>query len=179
MPEYCEVALPVPLDQSFTYSVPPGIELRPGVRVLVPFGVRKLIGVVLRSKVSPKGLDPAAIKLILRAMDEDPVASEEFLRLSRWIADYYLVPQGEVLAAMLPLQSSVRQKSRVVLTDAGNQALAAAGDSAASGKPVSDEIQLLRRIAKRGGLRRESLRNVAPLVSKLKRKGWVRIEVSV
>ena len=179
MPEYCEVALPVPLDQSFTYSIPPGMELPPGVRVLVSFGARKLIGVVLRSRTSPKGLDPVAIKPVLRAMEEEPAAPEECLRLSRWIADYYLVPQGEVLAAMLPLQTSAREKIRVVLTEAGSHALAAGEEAANAGKPVSDEMQLLRRIAKRGGLRRETLRGAAPLLSRLKRKGWLRTEISV
>jgi len=179
MPEYCEVALPVPLDQPFIYSVPPGLELQPGLRVLVPFGARKLIGVVLRSKVSPRRLDPAAIRPVLRALDDVPAASEEILKLSRWIADYYIVPQGEVLATMLPLQSSVRQKVRVVLTDAGIKTLSGCAETAEPGKPESPEVKLLQRIAKRGGLRRESLRGSADLVSKLKRKGWIGFEVSV
>jgi len=179
MPEYCEVALPVPLDHPFTYSVPQGMEVQPGVRVLVPFGPRKLIGVVLQSKVTLKGLAPGAIKPIQRALDDDPVASEEFLRLSRWIAEYYLVPQGEVLAAMLPLQSAVRQKARVVLTDAGMQVQSASAETTEPGKPESAEVKLLRRIAKRGGLRSESLRDAAALLSKLKRRGWVRTELSI
>src|SRR4029077_15350118 len=97
MPEYCEVALPVPLDRAFSYSVPEGVQVQPGMRVLAPFGTRKLVGVVLRSTGFPKGLEASEIKVIQRTLEDVPAVSEEFLHLSRWIADYYLVPQGEVL----------------------------------------------------------------------------------
>ena len=47
---YCDVSLPVPLDQPFTYSLPETLRHRvqPGCRLLVPFGTRKLTGVILR-----------------------------------------------------------------------------------------------------------------------------------
>ena len=47
---YCDVSLPVPLDQPFTYRLPETLRHRvqTGCRVLVPFGTRKLTGVVLR-----------------------------------------------------------------------------------------------------------------------------------
>ena len=61
MPEgsylYCDVSLPVPLDQPFTYALPETLRhrVKAGCRVLVPFGSRKLTGVALRfSAVSPK-----------------------------------------------------------------------------------------------------------------------------
>src|SRR5688572_15759672 len=164
MAEYCEVALPVPLDQSFVYSVPAGIELQPGVRVLAPFGVRKVVGVVLRCASKPAGIDTVKIKPVQRVLDEEPVVSEELLRLSRWTAEYYLVPQGEVLATMLPLQATLHSKVRVVLTDAGRDHLAAALASSLIDKATSAETHLLQRVAKRGGLRRETLRGDAPLL---------------
>jgi primosomal protein N' (replication factor Y) (superfamily II helicase) len=176
-PQYCEVALPVPLDRAFTYSIPAGLSIVPGMRVLAPFGTRTLVGVVLRSAGLPQGLPPDEIKSIRFALEDTPAVSEEFLRLSQWIAHYYLVPQGEVLAAMLPLPASRHQKSRIVLTDLGLEALASAEESSATRS--SEEVSLLRRIAKRGGIRRETLRQQAALVAKLKRKGWLRVESSV
>ncbi|HWP83669.1 MAG TPA: primosomal protein N' [Terriglobia bacterium] len=179
MPAYCEVALPVPVDHPFTYSIPAGVEVCAGSRVVVPFGARKLVGVVLRLNASAQGLDPAAIKPIQRTLDEAPALSAESLRLSRWIADYYLAPQGEVLATMLPLNAAVSQRTRVVLTDAGQQALEADGPSAAAEQPSAQEREVLRRIARRGGLRRQTLRNAAPVVSRLRRKGWVAVEMAM
>ena len=107
MPDYCEVALPVPLDKLFTYSVPDSLAVRPGVRVIVPFGTRQLAGVVVRCGPPPAGLDAKAIKPIKTVLDEQPALSSELLRLGKWLADYYLVPEGEVLATMLPPKPSV------------------------------------------------------------------------
>jgi primosomal protein N' (replication factor Y) len=176
---YCEVALPVPLDQSFTYSVPDGASLQPGVRVLAPFGARRLAGVVLRLVPRPEQMDPAKIKPIQRVMDSQPVISDALLRLSRWIADYYLVPQGEVLAAMLPLQSTLLHKTRAVLTDAGRAQLDAALAASVLGNAASEEAHLLQRIARRGGLRLQTLRAEAPMLNRLRRRGWVRLDQSV
>src|ERR1041385_5889686 len=147
MPEYCELALPVPLDRTFTYAVPPGVRLQPGMRVVAPFGSRKLVGVVLGPMRAPTKLRPEEIKPIQVVLDDSPIFMEEFLRLSRWIAHYYLVPQGEVLSAMLPLQSSHRQSARVVLTERGAAELAAA-EPVLTG--LSEEAALLKRIGKRG-----------------------------
>src|SRR5579864_4463292 len=92
VPLYCEVALPVPLNQSFTYAVPDSLDLLPGMRVIVPFGSRKLLGVVLRCGVTPAGVEESAIKPVQQALEEEPALSAELLRLGRWLSDYYLVP---------------------------------------------------------------------------------------
>ena len=168
MPEFCEVALPVPLDQLFTYSIPDSLSLQPGVRVIVPFGSRQLMGVVVRCGEVSTAIEPAAIKPVKDVLDEKPVLPDELLRLGQWIADYYVVPQGETLAALLPPRSPVRRSTRVVLTAAGQQALQ--GDSRA------EEREFMQRLARRGGIRRESLRDVGPLVEKLRRRGWIKTE---
>ena len=51
LPRFCDVNLPVPLDQPFTYSVPLSLEhqVKAGARILVPFGPRKLTGLILRA----------------------------------------------------------------------------------------------------------------------------------
>ena len=46
MPAYCEVALPVPLDRTFTYAVRESEPAARGARVIAPFRNEKLIGVV-------------------------------------------------------------------------------------------------------------------------------------
>src|SRR5258708_31384968 len=99
---YCDVSLPVPLDQSFTYALPETLRhrVRAGCRVLAPFGSRKLTGVVLRTHSERP---PGSTREILRLLDEEPALDEELLKLGRWIFDYYCAPLGETLRAMTPL----------------------------------------------------------------------------
>ena len=117
---YCDVSLPVPLDQAFTYRLPETMQPRvqPGCRLLVPFGPRKLTGMVLALRPdAPKG--PGAVKEALRLVDEEPVLDAELLSLGRWIAQYYCAPLGEVLRSMTPLSGEVRKTKLYSLTDAG------------------------------------------------------------
>ena len=93
---YCDVSLPVPLDQPFTYALPETLRHRvqPGSRLVVPFGPRKLTGVILRCHDEPPAM---ATREALRLIDAEPVLDAELLALGRWIAGYYCAPLGEVL----------------------------------------------------------------------------------
>ena len=121
MPLFCDVSLPVPLDRSFTYSLPLTLQHRvqAGVRVLVPFGTRRLTGVVL--KVHDTAPDHTT-KDALRLFDSEPVLDAELLALGAWIAGYYCAPPGEVLRGMLPLASEIRSGKVYSLTDSGRDA---------------------------------------------------------
>ena len=87
MPEgsylYCDVSLPVPLDQPFTYSLPETLRHRvqPGCRLVVPFGPRKLTGVILRCHDEPPAM---ATREALRLIDSEPVLDARTAR--RWAA---------------------------------------------------------------------------------------------
>ena len=109
---YCDVSLPVPLDQPFTYLLPETLRHRvqTGCRVLVPFGKRTVAGVVLRVHNDPPPTEP---REALRLLDEEPVLDEGLLKLGRWIADYYCAPLGETLRAMTPLAADIRHGKRV------------------------------------------------------------------
>jgi len=123
MAEYCEVALPVPLDRLFTYAVRAGQEPPKGARVIVPFRNEKLIGVVMATGVkAPAEFEARELETVL---DEEPLLSDHLMELAAWIAQYYLAPVGEVLRAMLPLVAEVRRTVYYRLTDAGRDALAA------------------------------------------------------
>ena len=125
MPEgsylYCDVSLPVPLDQPFTYSLPDTLRhrVRPGSRLMVPFGPRKLTGVILRCHDEKPEY---ATRDALRLIDSEPVLSPELLALGRWISGYYCSPLGDVLRGMLPLGSEIRKGKVWTLTDAGRDA---------------------------------------------------------
>ena len=86
-PLYCDVSLPVPLEQAFTYRLPETLRHRVsvGCRVLVPFGSRQLTGVVLAAHNQPPA---GAIREALRLLDEEPALDEALLKLGRWIANY-------------------------------------------------------------------------------------------
>ncbi|MFZ0270816.1 MAG: primosomal protein N' [Acidobacteriaceae bacterium] len=128
MSQFCDVALPVPLDRVFTYaagSSDPAV----GARVLVPFRNEKLAGVVVRLHDEPP---PVEAKPMLSVLDEEPVLSTELMDLGRWIASYYLAPIGEVLRSMLPLTGEVRRQVLYRITDVGRQALLSAAEQGSS-----------------------------------------------
>ncbi len=115
---YCDVALPIPVDRFFTYSLPSTLEhrVRTGCRLLVPFGSRTLTGVVVRRHNSKPDQE---LRQALKLFDPEPVLDEELLRLGCWIAEYYCAPIGEVLKGMLPLAGEIRRTTVYALTDAG------------------------------------------------------------
>jgi primosomal protein N' (replication factor Y) len=118
---YCDVALPVPVDRVFTYELPLtlGTEIQAGCRVRVPFGSRKLVGVVLSTHDNPPDHD---LRAVLSILDAEPVLDGELLRLGQWIADYYCAPIGEVFKGMLPLTGELRRTAQYSVTELGRQA---------------------------------------------------------
>ncbi len=140
MPEFCDVALPVPLDIVFTYGIPDGMEPVVGGRVLVPFRQQRMSGVVtdLHDR-KPK----VATKNLIRVLDPAPVLDEQLLRLGQWIADYYLAPVGEVFRTMLPLGAEFKRAIGYRITEEGQLALHLAGmsgSSARSQKTPEDQL---------------------------------------
>jgi primosomal protein N' (replication factor Y) len=122
MSAYCEVALPVPLDHTFTYAVREGQRPSRGARVIAPFRNEKLIGVVtgLNAKAPPD----VEMRYLEAVLDEEPLLSEQLLALAEWMAGYYLAPLGEVLRGMLPLMAEVRRTLYYRITDLGRDVLA-------------------------------------------------------
>ena len=93
----------MPLDGTFTYSVPQQMEgqVQVGIRTLVPFGRNKTyVGII--SKIHHQAPVGYQVKDILQVLDVSPILLDTQLRLWQWIADYYLAPIGEVYKAALP-----------------------------------------------------------------------------
>src|SRR5689334_10250417 len=179
MPEgaylYCDVSLPVPLDQPFTYSLPDTLRhrVRVGSRLIVPFGTRKLTGVILRCHDDPPGV---AARDALRLIDNEPVLSAELMALGRWISGYYCSPLGDVLRGMLPLSSEIRRGKIWTLTDSGRDA---ARQLLLDSSPDDPVLQILRMLEKRP-LSAAYLAKAMPLADKairaLERKGFIAAE---
>ena len=99
---YVEVILPLPLDGTFTYSVPDTLapQVRMGVRVVVPLGRSKTYtAMAVRTHNDKPEFDT---RDIIQVVDDSPVLPERHLRLWQWISTYYMCALGDVFKAALP-----------------------------------------------------------------------------
>ena len=101
---FARIILPLPIPRPFTYRIPDGMDAKVGCRALVPFGSRRLSGVIVALSESSEQLDE--VKDVLEMLDEEPSFTDELLELTRWIADYYVCTWGEVVRAVLPAGSA-------------------------------------------------------------------------
>jgi len=142
---FIDVSLPVPLDRPFTYSLPDTLQHRaqPGCRVVVPFGPRKLTGVILRAHNNNPEIDTRAA---LKLLDEEPAFPPALLELAQWVAAYYCAPLGEVLRIMAPLSHEVRHSRTWTLTNPGRDIVRRLLTGDASDDPA---VNLLRALEQR------------------------------
>src|SRR6202050_5142022 len=131
MSEFCDVALPVPLDMVFTYRAPAEAVPVVGGRVLVPFRQQRMTGIVVELHDRAPSVKT---KTVLGVLDASPVLDDQLLRLGRWIADYYLAPLGEVFRTMLPLNAEFKRSIAYRITKEGHLALHLAGVSGSSAR---------------------------------------------
>lgn len=102
---YLDVALPVPLLQTFTYKHSDIGNVPVGARVIVPFGKRHLTGycVAVHEELDKEtGLEDSEIKELVEVVDDEPLLTKEILELTKWAAGYYSSSWGEMLKGSLP-----------------------------------------------------------------------------
>jgi primosomal protein N' (replication factor Y) len=124
-PPIVQVAVPAPLPEALSYRVPEPLSgrLRAGMRVRVPLGRRREIGVVVGfSEIVPTDVE---LKDVLEALDEPeaPSLPPDLLATVLYGARHYLAPPGEMVRAALPAALSARRARRVRLTETGRMAL--------------------------------------------------------
>lgn len=158
------IALDTPLRRTFDY-LPPHLpcraELAPGLRVRVPFGRRRLVGILIET-AAHSSIETSKLKAALEILDEQPVFDAITFALLRWAADYYHHPLGEVLAAALPASLRSGQPAQAPvemwrLTDAGRAELARG-----HGRHAPRQRALLARFAERAGSTRADLGGAKP-----------------
>lgn len=115
--KYVDVILPLPLDGTFTYSVPDGMEGKvvPGVRLLVPLGKsKKYIAMATRLHDDKPAFSCKPIEAVL---DNTPSLFPQQMRLWQWIGYYYMAPLGDVYNAAMPggLKSTEKFKPKMEL----------------------------------------------------------------
>ena len=97
MTQITEVAIPVPLHNTFDYMCKEQVEI--GARVKVPFGHKKVTGIVLSLK------DKSAfekLREVDEVLDSEALLSKEILEFLLWSANYYHHPIGEVINSAIP-----------------------------------------------------------------------------
>jgi primosomal protein N' (replication factor Y) len=170
------IALDTPLRRIFDY-LPPArmLETPPlGVRVLVPFGRQRLVGILVGT-ASESTLPATKLKEALEILDSQPVYDPVTFELLRWAADYYHHPIGEVFAAALPValragQPAAESTAHWSLTEAGSAELASP-----SSKRAPQQRALLAWLAQRAGATSDEVgESFKPaLLKSLAGRGWV------
>jgi len=107
------VALAVPVDRLYSYTVPPELapRVRPGVRVEVPVGAkaRRTVGFCIDVN---EGEWSSRLRPIEAVLDDEPLLSAELLQLGQWIGRYYCCSTGLALEAMVP--APVKERAGIV-----------------------------------------------------------------
>ena len=123
-PQYAEVAVPVHVSSTFIYRLPVSKRhvAQTGSRIVVPFGRKFLTGYIvalLETLRDGSSLQESDIKEAKDILDVTPLVTPELLQLTRWVADYYLAPWGEVIKAALPPGISPAIDQFLSLTEKG------------------------------------------------------------
>ncbi len=168
------VALDVPLPTLFDYATAEAIAV--GQRVLVPFGRKQAVGVVMECAA---GSDLAAerIKPVTRVLDDTPPLPAELLVLLQFCSDYYHYPLGMTVLSALP--SRLRSGRRVAFKEAAQYALSASGRALTPDDLPKRKVVQRRIVAalQAGALNPAQLRALSPgapaALKALRAAGWV------
>ncbi|HEX3583332.1 MAG TPA: primosomal protein N' [Thermoanaerobaculia bacterium] len=132
---FAEIALPVAVHGTFTYSIPEELRdaVRLGSRVEVPLGAKLTTGFVVGLPDTSSVEKVKPIRSVLD--DEEPALTREIIELCRWGAEYYIAPLGEMLRVALPANMSARGKRELRLSDPD-------GPSTESDRPLLEALKL-------------------------------------
>ncbi len=98
---YAEVILPVSLPTILAYRIPEGMIVKPGMRVEVPLGKRKIYkGMVFRTCRTMPGIE--GIRDIRSVLDDYPLVGEIQMKFWKWLGEYYMCTPGEVYRTAMP-----------------------------------------------------------------------------
>ena len=178
MPKYADVIVPLPLQEAFTYAVPPECQpkIRVGQRVIVPFGSRKFYtAIVLRLH---DDTPPYPTKPVSEILDTEPIVLQKQLQLWKWVSDYYLCSMGDVFKAALPSGLKLESESTIL----PNQDWQADAPLKPSEEKVWQALQPKTKRSKATGQtlanlqKATGLKNILPVVKSLLEKGAVQMK---
>ncbi len=148
LPNYVDVMVPVHVNQKFTYKLPPSLKslARVGSRVLVPLGRTFTTGYIVAVREALRAgtsLSETEIKPVEELLDLTPPLTPEVLEITRWVADYYAAPWGEVMRAALPGGINTSVEQTISITDLGRNSLKSALPASAAGSSKDRALALL------------------------------------
>jgi primosomal protein N' (replication factor Y) len=181
---FAEVAIPLNVHQTFTYRLPESFaaSAKPGCRVLVPFGKQLLTGYVVEIyewlEEAGQESDGYEVKDVEELFDSEPLVTAELLDLTKWIADYYYAPWGEVIKTCLPAGINAEAETIISITNEGRAALAA---SLAKRPQSTTKMQALSMVAEEGMTTAAAMAKefnkarASALIRELERSGYVAV----
>ncbi len=181
---FAEIAIPLNVHQTFTYRLPDSFaaNAKPGCRVLAPFGKQLITGYVVevyqRLEDAGQDSDGYEIKDVEELFDNEPLVTAEMLDLTKWIADYYYAPWGEVIKSCLPAGINSEAETIVSITSEGRAALAALS---AKRSQSSTKMQALAFVSEEGMVSGTALAKqfnkarAAAVTRELERSGYVTV----
>jgi primosomal protein N' (replication factor Y) len=180
---FCHVALPMPVRSTFVYSIPETLQggVQPGVRVLVPFRKKSVVGVV--TELTDRAPKNTPIRDIAKVLELAPALSPKLIELGNWIANYYQAPVGEVFRSMLPPITELRLERQIVLTDAGRGALTTNAGNTPQSSLTTDAVTFLSELAGADGaieFDSAAAKHAGDtLLARLRRQGFIEIRESM
>src|SRR5262249_52457044 len=119
-PAIAQVAVELPLEAPLDYRIPQDLRLscQVGQRALVPVGNRQVLGDIVGLASTSAVTD---LNELVEILDDTPLLTPALLPLTRWIADYYLCPWGQVLKAAVPECFRVQTEAVYALTATGQE----------------------------------------------------------
>jgi primosomal protein N' (replication factor Y) (superfamily II helicase) len=175
--KYIDVIVPLPLGATFTYSVPDewAESVRIGMRVVVPFGKKKLYTSIVSLIHTHKPETLYEIKDIICPLDIHPVLRYPQLKFWEWVASYYQAYPGDVYQAAVPAGLKLESETLVcinpdyeaetVLNDKEQQTL----DALSEGKPIAVDTLI----------KNTGIKNILPILKVLLEKGAIEINESL
>lgn len=175
--KYADVILPLPLENSYVYSIPPDLEkmIMPGCRVLVHFGKRKYYTAIVMQVHEHTPDSAYEIKEIHALLDATPILRRPQLRFWKWIASYYLCKLGDVYKAAVP--SGLKLESETVVEY--NESFEADAPLRRNEQSVLDTFTTKDKLTVSELEKKTGLRNVVSIVTSLMSRGAVKISEEV
>lgn len=175
MAQFADVILPLPLEGTFTYSLPGTFAnlVQVGCRIIVPFGTTKFYSAIVVKLHDT--LPSYNTKEAMELLDSSPIVTPAQLKLWSWIADYYLCTIGEVYKAALPSGMKLESESSVMY----NEEFIADDTLSPSEEKILEALEEETTQALSSLQKKTGIRNILPIVKRLLEKGAIHMKEEV